>query len=78
MNPVLVLGDRIIHSAHGEYTIWLEPWNLFIQILNPMLRGNSFFVPKYSLVKLNIHPKEFCIRKLKNLVQIRQLIPYET
>ena len=44
MNPALVFGDSIIHSAHGEYTTWLEPLNSFIQILNPMLRGNSFFV----------------------------------
>ena len=50
MNPALVLGS-IIHSAHGEYTTWLEPWNSFIQILNPMLRGNSFFVTQIELGK---------------------------
>ena len=90
MNPALVLGS-IIHSAHGEYTTWLEPWNSFIQILNPMLRGNSFFVTQIELGKAGkakyLLKKEFCIRKLKqdwfklqliNLARNRQLLTYET
>ena len=85
MNPALVLGS-IIHSAHGEYTTWLEPWNSFIQILNPMLRGNSFFVTQIELGKAgkSKYPHK---RKLKqdwfklqliNLARNRQLLPYET